>query len=216
VKVDKVAFENMSFSYNNEDLVCKNVNLSIQAPCNIWIRGESGAGKTTLANIIAGLYQPTSGKIKYFNKGKEVEGIPKVSYLIQDGYLFDKSIVDNIKLANPNISDEEITLIINISYLEDVLTVHGSSPIGENGSHLSGGEKKRVRIAQMLANTTADILIIDELTSSLDEELALKIIRKIFDLKLDKICLFVEHNTKISSFFDKVIIVKGNGSVIGE
>ena len=214
VSVDKVSFENMSFSYSDGSVVYENVNLDIQSPCNIWIKGDSGVGKTTLANIIAGLYQPTSGRIKYFNGGKEVDGIPRVSYLIQDGYLFDKSIYDNIKVANPSISGEEIAKIIEIASLEDVLAVHGDSPIGENGSYLSGGEKKRLRIAQMLANDTADILIIDELTSSLDEELGLRIMRRIFELKLDKICLFVEHNSKVAEFFEQGIVVKGHGVVV--
>jgi len=209
VRVDSVTLEDISFSYINSESLFSNINISVSSPCNIWIKGGSGSGKTTLANIIAGLYPPTQGCARYYFLGKCVDGVPNVSYLIQDGYLFDKSIVQNIMIANPKITDDKIEKLINICHLSDVIENHGHMPIGENGSHLSGGERKRVRIAQMLANDSADIYIFDELTSSLDEGVAFSILKNISSLQLNKICLYIEHNTKVAPLFDRVIVVDG-------
>jgi len=214
VNVDKIILSNLSYTYGGNDYIFDKINIEISSPCNLCIMGESGSGKTTLANIIASLYTPSSGSVKYFNKGYEVDGIPNIGYLIQDGYLFDKSIIDNIKIANPKLKTEDIENIIKICCLEDVIDIHKNIPIGENGNHLSGGEKKRVRIAQMLANDKADVYIFDELTSSLDELTSNKITNNIFNLNLNKICIFIEHDKKMMKLFDKLMFVKDKNIIV--
>ena len=211
VKIDQITLEELCYTYEDEKVLDR-INFTIKAPAHICIMGESGAGKTTLANLIAGLYTPSAGKLDYYFRGKKVNGVPRISYLIQDGYLFDKSIVENIKIANFLITDHEVEEIIDICCLREVFQVHGDSPIGEDGCHLSGGERKRVRIAQMLANKAADIYIFDELTSSLDEATANKILANIFALKLAKICIFIEHNLNVTSLVDHVFTVS-NGKI---
>ncbi|MCL2421646.1 MAG: ABC transporter ATP-binding protein/permease [Defluviitaleaceae bacterium] len=207
VKIDTIVLDNLSFSYDENAVLYENITLTINSPCNLWVKGESGSGKTTLVNIIAGLYPPSAGKLRYFCNNNEVHGLPKISYLIQDGYLFDRSIADNIKIANPNISDEKISQLIAVCRLGDVIAVHKDKPVGENGSLLSGGEKKRLRLAQMLAVDDADLFIFDELTSSLDEAVAFEIMNNILDMKLNKICLFIEHNTMVAAFFKECLVV---------
>lgn len=205
VKIDKVQFKNVSYSYEGQNNVLNNVNFEARIPDNICVIGKTGTGKSTFANLIAGLYAPTEGQVIYYNNNQQVNGMPNISYLIQDGYLFDKSIVENIKIANPGISKAEIDDLIEVCCLEEVLKVHGYNSIGENGLNLSGGEKKRVRIAQMLANKKADIYIFDELMSALDKTTATKIVNNILALNLKKICIFIEHNTNSIIPCEKVI-----------
>jgi len=208
VKIDKIILEDLNYNYDNE-VILNGINLAINSPANICIMGESGSGKTTLANIVAGLYSPSQGKLNYYFQEEKANGALKISYLIQDGYLFDKSILDNIKIANPCINETDFNKLIEICCLENVYLTHGNKPIGEGGSNLSGGEKKRVRIAQMLANQNADIYIFDELTSALDEMTARKILQNIFDLNLNKICLFIEHDSSVAQLMDEVYVVEG-------
>lgn len=208
VSVDKVVLKDVSFSYDDGAYTLSNINITLPSPVSVCIMGKSGSGKTTLANIIAGLYPPSGGEVVYYNNGVAVDGVPNVGYLIQDGYLFDASVADNIRVANPSVSRGEIEKLAQICRLEDVFEAHGDNPIGENGQNLSGGERKRVRIAQTLANSNADIYIFDELTSSLDEATAARIFRNILELNLNKLCIFIEHNPATQAFMDYVIKVE--------
>ena len=211
-EIDGIELQNISYTYDGMGNVLNNINFKVSAPRNICIMGKSGSGKTTLANLIAGLYSPAKGKTRYFFKKTEVSGVPNVSYLIQDGYLFDVSILQNIRIAKPDISDTQFEKLKLICCLDDVLAVHKDNPIGENGRNLSGGERKRVRIAQMLANDSADIYIFDELTSSLDEVTAAKILNNILNLRLGKICIFIEHDTNVQTLMDETLLVE-NGRI---
>lgn len=170
----------------------------------ICILGETGCGKTTLVNIILGLYPIESGTVTYYYQGKQVYGRPNISYLVQDGYLFDTSIRENIRIGNPDIREDVYNKIVGICMLDNTIKAHGENPIGDDGCNLSGGEKKRIRLAQMLANTNADIYVFDELTGSLDEETYTKILSNVFEVLEDKLCIFIEHNRKVADRMDHV------------
>lgn len=189
-KVDKIVFEDVSFKYSDNE-VLKDVNLCINKGEKVAIIGKTGSGKSTLTKLIAGLYPQTKGNVNYYFKGEEIVGVPKVSYLIQGGYLFDTSIKENIRIFNQNISDEEIDKIIELSELTDLYGRLNDENIGENGSFLSGGEKKRLQFAETIAQNEADIYIFDELTGSLDNLVAGKIMKNTLDLLKDKICIFI-------------------------
>lgn len=208
VEIDSIELRSVSYAYDEKSYVLENIDLCIAEPSNICVMGKSGSGKTTLANLIAGLYSPIEGEIVYRCRGIEVDGVPRVSYLIQDGYLFDASITQNIQIANPSISDSKLEQLRHVCLLDDIFAFHKDNPIGENGCHLSGGERKRVRIAQMLANDDADVYIFDELTSSLDEVSAGEILKNILNMHLGKICVFIEHDSEVQIFMDSVIKIE--------
>ena len=90
-------------------------------------------------NLITHIYMPRKGHVQYRWKGSVVQGLPKISYLIQDEYLFDDTITNNIMIANPSLPEEDFKEIVRECHLAEVLKNH-SGTIGENGSHLSGGE----------------------------------------------------------------------------
>ncbi len=206
VRVDGMEADHLLYNIGSAPIL-KDVHFTISKGGKIAILGETGCGKTTLANIIAGLIDPTGGTVKYTYKGKEAQGIPRVSYLYQDGYLFDMDIKSNIKLSNPLISNEELKALIKICCLEKLVS-QNSGPIGENGQKLSGGEQKRICIARALANNNADIYIFDELSTSLDGETAQIITRNILEALKDPICIFIEHNLEIAGLMDEVIYLE--------
>ena len=208
-------------SIETTDLACQIGEITILNKCNINIAncekvaivGETGCGKTTLANTIAGLISPTQGKIVYRYNGIINQGVPRVSYLYQDGYLFDSNIKENILIANPSLSDEEYHAIIKMCCLEG-LASEQIGQIGENGEKLSGGERKRIRIARTLACRDADVYIFDELSTSLDGKTAHEITENILAMLKDKICIFIEHNLDIAGLMDETIIINNGAAVV--
>lgn len=213
VDVDKIEIRNMSFSYSGDKSNIENINLVISNPCRIAIVGHSGAGKSTLVNLISGLYYPTSGEINYYLKGEKQEGLPTISYLVQDGYLFDTTIMDNISIVNKELNQSDINKVIDLCKLESIMVNHQQDTIGENGVFLSGGERKRIRLARTIASDQASIYIFDELTSSLDEALSHNILNRLFERLSDKLCIFIEHDLDVASLMDLIIVME-NGKIV--
>ena len=114
--------------------------------------------------------------------------------MIQNGYLFDASLFDNLKIANESLTKDEFIKIVNICKLEKVYEQHLNAPIGENGNKLSAGERKRVQIARNIVNSSADIYIFDELTANLDSEIADIVFVNVLNFLQNKICIFIEHD----------------------
>lgn len=209
--VDQIVVKQVSYKYEKEDIL-QNVNLNIETGQKVAIIGETGSGKSTFVNVVAGLLTPSQGEVRYIKDGKQVKGVPDISYLYQDGYLFDWGVRENIILANPSISNEEYRAIVEACCLENVVSGHKDS-IGENGSKLSGGERKRIRIARTLANKRADIYIFDELSTSLDSEMSMKITQNVLKMLQGKMCIFIEHNMDVAAKMDKIIMVE-KGAVL--
>lgn len=209
-KVDCISLNDICFAYYNEqeDFILKNINLKLSMNEKIAIFGETGSGKSTLVKLIAGLLNASQGSIEYFYKGVKVDYLPSLSYLYQNSYLFDQSIIDNIKFSNQKVSDEFLASIIKRCKIDEIIKVHGESSIGEDGIRLSGGEKTRIRLAMMLLKNDASIFIFDELSSSLDNSTINEIFSNIVDLLDDKICIFIEHNEFILEYVDKKAFMK--------
>lgn len=206
VKIDSLTTDKISCQIGDVT-VLKDASITLSKGQNVAIVGPTGCGKSTFANILAGLMLPTGGRIIYSNGGTLMHGVPNMGYLYQDGYLFDTDIKQNILIANPNLSDEDYEEIIGQCCLSELVSEHKDS-IGENGAKLSGGERKRVRIARVLANKNADIYVFDELSTSLDDETARKIASNVLGALNDKICVFIEHNMDIAALMDKTVVIK--------
>jgi ATP-binding cassette, subfamily B, bacterial PglK len=191
---------NINFSYDNREKVLMDVNLKIQPGESIGIIGDSGSGKSTLLNIILGLIIPDSGKLLY--KGKSIhsnlsEWWDNVVYIPQEKFLITGTVRENIALGIPSddISDELLQSTISLCKLDELiknLPQGIDTDIGEQGAFLSGGQKQRLCLARAIY-FDKNILIMDEATSSLDNETESEITKEIDLMKGIKTTIIVAH-----------------------
>ena len=206
----EIIFKDLMYKYSSgSDYVLNQVNLSITNGQFIGIIGESGSGKTTLLNIILGLLKPDNGYI--YIDGKDCTKDFTLyrdwfSLSSQENFLFDNSIMQNITLENniENIDYDRFRSSKNISELNpviDKLKNKDKSMVGQNAILISGGEKQRISIARALYKK-AKIIILDEFSSNLDEEIENKIIENLKYLKKNKTIIFVTHKKNILKICD--------------
>lgn len=197
--VDKIIVTDLDYTIGEFELNLKNICVSKGE--SLYLLGKSGSGKTTTAFLLANIY--INNKVKYYYKGQEKKYIPNVAFAMQDEYIFDLSIKDNIKFVNEDLSDAEINKILDDVHLTELNARFKDEKVGEAGVKLSGGERQRIRIARILAKSNADVYIFDELTSGLDELIANDIRENVYNQLSDKIMIFIEHEKK--DYMDKVI-----------
>jgi len=205
----------MSFSYNNNIEILKNINLDIKKNETIGIKGHSGAGKSTLLNIICGLLTPSSGQILLDNNdiSKVYRSYQrKIGYVPQKIYLVDDSIIKNIifgqskKEFNYNLFDNVIKKS-NLKEFIDNLKNKEETIIGERGSKLSGGQQQRIGIARALYKKP-EIIIFDEATNALDVNSENEILKTINALKKDNTIIIVSHKDSVLDYCDRIFEIK--------
>tara|TARA_A100001015_G_scaffold269491_1_gene321219 strand:- start:3095 stop:4834 length:1740 start_codon:yes stop_codon:yes gene_type:complete len=217
-----IEFSNVSFNYNDETkVVLKNINLNISGGKMTSLVGLSGAGKSTILNLIPRFYDPTNGDIKIDNQSiykKKLSSLRKnISLVSQETTLFDDTVINNIKYANLDATDQEINEAAKLSYsLEFINTLPKkmNTLIGENGVRLSGGEKQRISIARAILKKSK-IILLDEATSSLDAETEKKIQDAISFLTKGRTTLVIAHRLSTILNSDKIYVID-SGKVIGE
>ena len=222
LKNGNIEYSNVSFNYGEETkLVLKNVNLNISGGKMTSLVGLSGAGKSTILNLIPRFYDPTDGDIKIDNQSiytKKLSSLRKnISLVSQETTLFDDTVLNNIKYANLDASDQEINEAAKLSYsLEfiDTLPKKMDTLIGENGVRLSGGEKQRISIARAILKKSK-IILLDEATSSLDAETEKKIQDAISFLTKGRTTLVIAHRLSTILNSHKIYVID-SGKVIGE
>ena len=222
LKNANIEFSNVSFNYGGETkVVLKNINLNISGGKMTSLVGLSGAGKSTILNLIPRFYDPTDGDIKIDNQSiytKKLSSLRKnISLVSQETTLFDDTVLNNIKYANLDATNEEITEAAKLSYSSefiDNLPKKINTFIGENGVRLSGGEKQRISIARAILKKSK-IILLDEATSSLDAETENKIQDAINFLTKGRTTLVIAHRLSTILNSDKIYVIDG-GKVIGE
>jgi len=222
LKDGKIEFSNVSFNYGEETkVVLKGINLNISGGKMTSLVGLSGAGKSTILNLIPRFYDATDGDIKIDNQSiytKKLSSLRKnISLVSQETTLFDDTVLNNIKYANLDASDEEINDAAKLSYsLEFInsLPKKMNTLIGENGVRLSGGEKQRISIARAILKRSK-IILLDEATSSLDAETEKKIQDAINFLTKGRTTLVIAHRLSTILNSDKIYVID-SGKVIGE
>jgi len=222
LKDGKIEFSNVSFNYGEEEkVVLKSINLNISGGKMTSLVGLSGAGKSTILNLIPRFYDATDGDIKIDNQSiytKKLSSLRKnISLVSQETTLFDDTVLNNIKYANLDASDEEINDAAKLSYsLEFINTLPKkmNTLIGENGVRLSGGEKQRISIARAILKKSK-IILLDEATSSLDAETEKKIQDAINFLTKGRTTLVIAHRLSTILNSDKIYVID-SGKVIGE
>ena len=212
-KKNFVEIKNLNFFYpNNKKFYLKNLNFSMSTGEIIFLKGESGIGKSTLINLVCGLIKPKDGKITCNdndisqNLNKWYEGI---SYVSQGSRLLDETILNNIVFENP-IDQKKLEYAIKISNSNEFINNYEKKldyVVGENGSNLSGGQAQRIILARAIYKRPK-ILILDEFTSALDNENEKNIFESLKALKNDCIILISSHNSFVSSISDKIFELK--------
>ena len=218
-----IEFKDVSFRYNEEKEgpTLKSVNLKIEGEKMTALVGHSGAGKSTIMNLIPRFYDSTSGNIFIDNKSiykTKISSLRKnISLVSQDTTLFDDSIKNNISYANRNANEEEIINAAKLSFADefiDKLPNKYDTIIGENGIRLSGGEKQRLSIARAMLKDSK-IILLDEATSSLDSETESKIQKAINFLIKGKTTLVIAHRLSTILNSQKIYVID-NGTIIDE
>ncbi len=217
-----IEFKNVNFAYDEEDRVVLNdINLLIAGGKMTSLVGHSGAGKSTILNLIPRFYDPQSGDIKIDDQSvysKRLSSLRKnISLVSQETTLFDDTILNNIKYANLDATDEQILEAAKLSHSSefiDSLPQKYNTLIGENGVRLSGGEKQRISIARAILKKSK-IILLDEATSSLDAETEQKIQDAINFLTRGRTTLVIAHRLSTILNSDKIYVID-SGKIIGE
>ena len=207
-KFESIEFRHVSFLFQKNDFNLK-FNLKINKGDKIAVLGESGSGKSTFLNLIMGLLQPVNGEV-YLNKKKIKNSsfMNLFSFVPQSVYVFDDTIFENITLGNYS-EDKHYKILKNsLFYSRCEKFVNNFSKkiffkVGENGSKLSGGQKQRIGIARAIYKNSP-ILILDEITSSLDTLNSRKIIDQILKIP-DKTVIFSTHKKELAKKFNIIL-----------
>ena len=211
-----ITFENINFHYysNPDNQVLKNISLKIKGGKMTALVGHSGSGKSTLLNMIPRIYNPTNGLIKIDNQDLSkfnLSSIRKqISIVDQNTTLFDDTVYNNIKYAQPDASEEEIFKAAKLSMSEEFinnLEKGYETKIGENGVKLSGGEKQRLSIARAFLKQSR-IILLDEATSSLDSNTEEKIQHAIEELIYNKTTIVIAHRLSTILNSDNIYVME--------
>ena len=218
----EIKFEKVKFKYNqNEGEILSDINILIEGGQMTSLVGHSGAGKSSLLNLIPRFYDKDFGDIKIDNqsiyKSKIISLRSNISLVAQDITLFDDTIRNNILYANPDASENDLNDAVKYSYSKDFiekLPNKFETLIGENGIRLSGGEKQRISIARAMLKKSS-IILLDEATSSLDADTETKIQEAIKLLTNNKTTLVIAHRLSTIKNSKKIYVIE-EGKVVAE
>lgn len=214
VKITKgeIRFEDMTFSYNNNRRVFKNLNLTIPAGQKVGLVGFSGSGKSTFVNLILRFYDVKSGRILI--DGHDIARVTQeslrshISMIPQDPSLFNRTIMENIRYGRLDASDEEVVEASKLAHCHEFIEKMEKgyqSMAGERGVKLSGGQRQRIAIARAILKN-APILILDEATSALDSATEKLIQQSLQQVMKNKTTFVVAHRLSTLSEMDRIII----------
>ena len=216
-----IVFDRINFTYksNIENKVLNNISTSFVGGKMTALVGLSGSGKSTLLNMIPRIYMPTNGVISIDNQDISSVNLAslrnQISIVDQNITLFDDTILNNIKYARPDASNNDIYEAAELSMCKEFINnlEHGyDTMIGENGVKLSGGEKQRLSIARAFLKKSK-IILLDEATSSLDSETEQKIQKALHDLTIDKTTIVIAHRLSTILNSDKIFVID-NGKIV--
>tara|TARA_Y100000590_G_scaffold369539_1_gene430861 strand:+ start:437 stop:2182 length:1746 start_codon:yes stop_codon:yes gene_type:complete len=214
VKKGSIKFKDVSFSYTNtREQAIKNISFSVEGGTTVALVGHSGAGKSTIVNLIPRFYDPKKGLV--YIDDQNIDSVTlsslrkNISMVSQDIILFDDTIHANIAYANRNASEKQIKEACDFAAASEFiekLPQKFKTIIGENGIRLSGGEKQRISIARAFLKNSP-IILLDEATSSLDAESEEKVQNAVMNLTKNKTTLVIAHRLSTIIRADKIILI---------
>ena len=221
-KDGKISLKNISFKYDKSpDWILKNISMNIKAGQTIALAGESGAGKSTLASLIPRFYDVQEGAIDIDDqtiKGLKQRSLRKnIGIVQQNVFLFDGTIRENIIYGKPDATEVELNIAVKISNLKSFISTLPDgldTEVGERGVLLSGGQKQRISIARVFLKDP-EILILDEATSSLDNESESLIQEVLCQLSKNRTTIIIAHRLSTIMKADKIYVMK-NGEIVEE
>ena len=208
-----IEFKNVSFAYDEDTQVLKDVSFTAKQGEVTALVGASGSGKTSILRLVSRLYDYDGGSILI--DGKDIKDISTeslfkdVSIVFQDVTLFNTSVMENIRLGRESASDEEVrkaAKLANCMDFIDKLPEGFDTPIGENGAELSGGERQRLSIARAFLKDSP-ILILDEISASLDVDNEKKIQESLNKLIENKTVIIISHRLKSIENVNKIVVI---------
>jgi ABC-type multidrug transport system fused ATPase/permease subunit len=212
-EVKEIEFKNVAFGYTPEKKVLKNINFKINSNGVYGFVGKSGSGKSTIFSLLANFYKKTDGSILI--NGKEIDLFTEnsiknqITPVLQDPYIFNDTIYNNIRFARPDIGESEIYEACKKAEIHDEIMEmkdEYQTVIGADGATISGGQKQRIEIARVLLKDTK-VLLFDEATSALDKKNLEKINKLIIELGKTKIVFVIAHRLGIMRLCDKVMVL---------
>ena len=217
--IGEVEFKNVSFYYNENELILDNFNLHVKSGTSVALVGHTGSGKTTIVNVLSRFYEPTSGEILIDGKNYKERSIhwlhKRLGYVLQTPHLFSGNVMENIRYGKLDATDEEVYEAAKIVGAHDFIMKMNEgylSDIGEGGSKLSIGEKQLISFARaIIANPR--ILILDEATSSIDSESELIIQEATHQLLAGRTSFIVAHRLSTIVQSDIIILLK-DGKIV--
>jgi subfamily B ATP-binding cassette protein MsbA len=213
-----ITFKDVSFSYENE-IVIDTLNLTIKKGTSVALVGPSGGGKSTIANLVPRFYDVTKGCIQI--DGNDIRDISKddlrelMGIVTQDSILFNDSIRNNLRIAKPDATDEEMrkaTQIANALSFIEALPNGFDTVIGDQGNKLSGGQKQRLSISRAVLKDPA-VLILDEATSALDTESERLVQDALIQMMKNRTSLVIAHRLSTIQNADLIIVLQ-NGKIV--
>ena len=215
-KNSTIEFKNVHFGYDETE-VLHGINLMIKEGTVNALVGPSGSGKSTIAKLIASFWDPDSGRITY--GGVDIRDIPLsdynkyIAYVSQDNYLFDETVMENIRMGRPDASDEEVINAAKACGCHDFIMglEKGYDTIaGGAGGHLSGGERQRISIARAMLKD-APVVILDEATAYTDPENEALVQESVAKLISGKTLIVIAHRLSTIATADQIIVVNDGG-----
>lgn len=215
----EIAFHHVSFSYVEKETVLDDISFAIRAGETIAIVGPTGAGKTSLVNLITRFYDPTAGVVTF--NGTDIRQMriadlrSKIAIVTQDPYIFSGSLRNNIFTINAGVTENKVNEILDAAYCKpfiDKLPQGIDTEMTESGSSLSSGERQLISIARALAHDP-DLIIFDEATSYVDSETEHKIQQAMDNLMQNRTSLVIAHRLSTARVADRIMVIR-SGKII--
>ncbi len=213
VKNPTIRFDHVSFHYENSDTVLKDVSFTIENKESVALVGHSGAGKSTMVNLILRFYDPITGAI--FLKDQKYGSLEQkyirhnIALVFQENELFSSTIRENVSYGKLDATEKEITEALRLANAWEFvqkLPKGLDSQVGERGVRLSGGQKQRIQIARAILKD-APILILDEATSSLDAKSEKEVQDALSNLMKDRLVIIIAHRFSTIQNVDKILVI---------
>jgi len=211
----QVTFDQIFFRYHpNQEPILRGISFTIEPGMFIGIVGRSGSGKSTLSKLLQRLYQPESGRILidgFDLKSSDLASLrQQISVVLQEDFLFNASILENITLGNPDITAQQVVEAARLAVAHDFITELSQgyeTNVGERGTALSGGQRQRIALARLFLSQ-APILILDEATSALDSETEQQVLHNLQNISQNRTVFLIAHRFAPLKRADLILVLE--------